>query len=130
MGEGLQQWSAAPAEAHHRLSRRLFGEGGRLRVLVDAVDDAGSGLAPELEAERQAIANLPLDDSIAEKPHAAGKKTHDAAHGGKWAWMAATLRLEQNLRDFQLMARSEEELQEEDQRPGVDGQWNQNIMRA
>ena len=70
-----------------------------LRAHVDNLSDDGSGAAPLLKSWIQVIQNFPMDDSLAESPHAQGNRI--GRHGTKtsFSWTAATMRLNQNLSD-------------------------------
>jgi len=52
-----------------------------------------------LGRKQEAIELVPVDDSIAESPHPIGNRLAGHAHGSSVGWVAASMRLEQNLTD-------------------------------
>lgn len=99
--EVLTQWAATPPENHHKVTREFLTEGSPLRAAVDALQDDGSNVSPALAEELHSLRSIPLDDSVAEGPHARAKKIIEHSKGATWAWTASTMRLAQNLKDIQ-----------------------------
>ena len=68
----LQQWRAAPLALHQRVSCEFLqpGHSSGLRAHVDQVPPDGTNVHPDLATEIESIANIPLDDSVGEGPHA------------------------------------------------------------
>lgn len=93
----VEQWESCSAEKHHRVSREFME--GELRGHIDAMSDGGTGISARLQLEIDSLAKVPLDDSVAEGPHASASRMIKHARGAKWAWIAATMRLDQNLAD-------------------------------
>jgi hypothetical protein len=96
----LQQFERFEAEAHHRVSLAVLGHNSPFRRAVEAILPDGSNISPALEMERRKIAEIPLDDSICEGPHARAAHVKQGSHGCTWEWLAASLRLRQNLDDM------------------------------
>lgn len=95
----LEQWSEAPPEAHHRVTREFLSPTQALRRHVDLVQPDGSGISEELRNELLSLAAIPLDDSVAEGPHASANRHMSHSRAAKWPWVASTMRLAQNLED-------------------------------
>jgi len=96
----ISQWQEGldAGKRHHRVSAQFLQPGGPLRTDVEAVV-ASNPLSSELEAACARIANIPLGDSIGEGPHAIATRISKTSTGSKWAWMASTARLKQNITD-------------------------------
>ena len=101
--ECKRQFALAPAESHHRVSRAFIEEGTSLSAAFHSMNADGTGMSPELEAERNSIAMLSLDDNVAEKPHGGVKREHEHSPAASWEWIAATMKLLQNLYDVRLL---------------------------
>lgn len=95
----LEQWRSAPPAAHHRVSREFLADGSPLRAQIERMNSDGSGMAPALKAEVESLRAIPLDDSVAEGPHAKAKRVQAHARGSRFPWVASTMRLSQNLED-------------------------------
>ena len=102
----VDQWLAAPAAAHHRVSREIMdpSHDSGLRALVDDVALDGSNINPRLQAVIASIQRIPMDDSVAEGPHARAKAIWERARGSGFPWIAATMRQDQNFTDVQELA--------------------------
>ena len=107
----LHQYDAHDEHLHHRVSRHLLSPGGHLRAHVMVVA-AGGPVAPELEAERRLLAMLPLDDAVAEGPHAVAHGIAAKAPGCKLPWLASSAEpsggLQQMSRDCRLFVLSQQ----------------------
>lgn len=99
----LEQFESVHPEAHHRLTLRFLDPAcpGSLRPEVDKLRDDGSGMSEKLLAAVRCLQGVPLDDSICEGPHAQAKRLKMPASAAKWAWIAASMRLGQNITDCQ-----------------------------
>ena len=95
----VDQWHASPAAAHHRVSHEFLSEASVFRKHIDEIDEHGGSIAPPLDAQIRSLSLIPLDDSVAEGPHARAKKIKDHSKRSTWAWAAASMRLAQNLED-------------------------------
>ena len=74
-----------------------------LRPMFDRIHADGHIPDPEMRREVDSIQAIPFDDTVAEAPHARAKRFQNSARGGKWAWLASTMRLDQNLQDLKEM---------------------------
>ena len=74
-----------------------------LRPMFDRIHADGHIPDPEMRREVDSIQAIPFDDTVAEAPHARAKRFQRSATGGKWAWLASTMRLDQNLQDLKEM---------------------------
>ena len=99
----LAQYAEVPPEMHHRATLGFLVEGSPLRHYVLALAEGGD-LRPFLESKVRWLQDIPLDDSVAEAPHAARRRWELKARGSKFAWLASSHRLDQNLRDVSAMA--------------------------
>jgi hypothetical protein len=99
----IAQFDEFTEARHHRLSQMALARSSPLRAAVEAVQPDGTGLSPELQIEQRGIAGIPLDDSIAESPHARAAHLKGHSHGCSWEWMASSMRLEQNLSDLRAL---------------------------
>ncbi len=109
--ECLRQWEEATPERHHPVTREFLDPGQHLRRHVDAMGEDGSRISPELNAAIASLKAIPLDDSIAEEPHARAKRISEAARGAAWPWIASTMRLYQNLIDAHELSQDREDRQ-------------------
>ena len=73
--------------------------GSELRCHFDQVQTDGSGASELLTAWIKVIKNIPLDDSVAESPHASGNRLGRHGSASSFAWVASSMRLVQNLDD-------------------------------
>ena len=89
------------AQRHHRVTRWFLDPGcpGSLRPDVDGMLDDGSGMSAVLQSAVDSLAWVPMDDSICEGPHARAKRIKMPASAARWTWVAASMRLQQNLKD-------------------------------
>ena len=96
----LDQWHAVPMMYHHRFSVAMMQPGGILRADFDRFPD--DGLSHALEEAIEGVATIPMDDSVAEGPHAKVEAVSLASRRrGTWEeWTAASMRLDQNLEDI------------------------------
>lgn len=97
--EALRQWASAAPEAHHRVTREFMTEGSALRLQIDKMRPDGSGIGEQLRIEIESLRAIPMDDSVAEGPHARAKREQAHARGNRFPWVAASMRLGQNLGD-------------------------------
>ena len=112
--ECLRQWDAARPEDHDDVSRQLFGEHPRsFREMVLRIDDDGTVHDEALERETHSLRMIPLDDAVNEGPHAKAKRVGNHSRRARCPWIAASMRLQQNLDDIERLARETgEELQQ------------------
>ena len=59
----------------------------------------GEPMSPQLRQLRDTVGAMPMDDKVAEGPHARASDIGRRANASKWPWQAASMRLEQNIRD-------------------------------
>ena len=98
----VQQWEALAPDRHSLVSREFMDPAHPmgLRQQVDAMDDEGQNIGPVLAREIRSLQDIPMDDCIAEGPHARGKRVYDVGKASKGPWVASTMRLRQNLKDI------------------------------
>ena len=72
--------------------------GSPLRPLVYAFSVDSGRMPRMLEEACESISDIPFDDVIAEGPRASAKRVMAKTRRATWAWVAASLRVEQNLR--------------------------------
>lgn len=97
----LAQWRARRPDQHHRVTREFLEEGTALRAAVDALQPDGGNCPELLLASIRGLEGVPMDDSIAEGPHASAKRVFEHSRACGFPWMASTMRLEQNLQDIE-----------------------------
>ena len=95
----LEQWGRCAADEHHRVSKEFLDPTGELRRGIDEMTDDGGGMSPKLKAEVDSLAAIPMDDTVAESPHAIAHKLVSHGRAAKWPCVAGTMRLRQNLVD-------------------------------
>ena len=93
----LQQYESCTK--HHALTEMIMKPGTALRSDFDRVQADGSGASAELQTWIDVIKRVPLDDSIAESPHASGNRLGRHGSASSFSWMASSMRLGQNLID-------------------------------
>ena len=98
----LEQYSTH--QDHHAMTEMFLKPGSELRAHVDRIRDDGSGVSKIQQKWIDILQRIPLDDSLAESPHAVGNKL--GRHGPKssFAFVAASMRLEQNLVDVKRLS--------------------------
>lgn len=96
----LAQFDSVPPEKHHRITRWFLDPNHpkSLRQAVDEMNDSGK-MSPTLQAAVESLGWVPIDDCICEGPHARAKRIKTPASSGQWTWVAASMRLQQNLED-------------------------------
>ena len=67
------------------------------RLTSDPYQADGSQIAPGLQAAIDILKMIPFEDSTQERPHSCASRVKVASPGCRWDWVAATVRLEQNL---------------------------------
>lgn len=100
VGRCFAQWDAAAPDAHHPVTRDFFTPGGWLRRDMERLRDTGH-TTPELQREVDGLCDVPLDDSTCESPHAKARRFWLGTRAAKFPWVAASMRLRQNLRDVE-----------------------------
>lgn len=100
------QFASVGRAEHHRVSVWFLDPAhpGGLRQDVERMQADGSGMSARLKAAVSSLRWTPLDDCVAEGPHAAAKRTKVAASAAKWAWVAASMRLSQNIAQCEALA--------------------------
>ena len=95
----LQQY--AEFSNHHSWTNKILSPGCQLRLDFDAMDESSARATASmaLRREQEALELVPVDDSIAESPHSIGNRLAGHARGSTFGWVAASMRLEQNLTD-------------------------------
>ena len=94
----LQQWDSRPP-THHDSVTRHFLEGDLGDAFREMREDA-SDAADNLRFELQGIKAVPLDDTVAEGPHAQAARVSARTRRARHPWVFATMRLQQNVRDM------------------------------
>lgn len=97
----LEQFNCIDTPGHHRVTQWFLAPNHphSLRADFDKMLNDGSGMSPNLRAAVETLARVPLDDCVCEGPHAQAKRIKMPATAAKWAWVAASMRLKQNLED-------------------------------
>ena len=99
----LAQWADKPEAEHHSVSAEFLSPSSTLRRDVEAMQPDGSGMSPQLHAAWTSNVNIPIDDTPGEGPHAVLKRVQANARAATWPFQAATMRLEQDLRDLRTL---------------------------
>ena len=102
---GIKQRCLTQYEAytkHHPITHKFLKPGELLRDHVDSVRPDGTGISSLLQSWIDMLRAIPMDDSIAEAPHAVGNRLGRAAPRSGIAWAASSMRLTQNLDDVKL----------------------------
>ena len=92
-------WESCPPDKHHPLTRHWWEPGTQLRADIDSLAPDCSNPSQLLLNEISLLEAMPMDDSIAEYPHAKGKAATDRARHLKFAGLSSGMRLDQNLTD-------------------------------
>ena len=92
-------WAATPRADHHPVTIEFMDpeHTSGLRAMVDAINELAEGICAFLRRAIDALQAIPLDDMVAEGPHAIAKRIIERAVGGSFSWTASTARLERNL---------------------------------
>jgi hypothetical protein len=98
LDECLLQFSSAPVEQHNRSSVELFDGGGRFNADVRAFKETGQ-MTRQLAFRFASIRDMPMDDKVADRPHAIGSRIGTLARGSHWPWDSASMRLPETLLD-------------------------------
>lgn len=94
----LEQFRSAPLHRHHPVSIEFLGEDSKLLPMVLAIQP-GRPMDPILQAECDSIADISIDGSVAEAPHAKATKIGQSTRAASWPWISSSMRLGQNLTD-------------------------------
>ena len=94
------QWAGTAAHHHHRATVAFMTEFG---AELDLIGDDGEGISERLSRELKSWCCIPLDDSVAEAPHAIAKRISQHARHAGLAWVAASTRLDHNLKDVRTL---------------------------
>ena len=89
----------AKYKTHHPLTDKFLAPDGELRPHIDAIRPDGTGISSSLWSWVEVVQKIPMDDSIAESPHAIGNRLGRSAPRSGIAWAASSMRLPQNLQD-------------------------------
>ena len=96
-------WAARPAHEHHRVTRSFMQ---RFADDVANIGPDGTPITARLATELAAMNGTPMDDSVAEGPHARLKTVSNHSRASGFAWVAATTRLSQTLQDLKTLPSS------------------------
>ena len=97
--EALRQFESSPPETHHRVTLQFLGAESILRRDVLSMNADGTGLTKELFDAVHGFAFMPMDDAAGERPHAAARREWERARGASWPFVAASMRMSDNLHD-------------------------------
>jgi len=86
---------------HHPMSVKFLHCDSDLYPDVMAIQPEGSGVSARLQSWLNVLKRIPLDDSVAESPHASGNRLGRHGTRSGIAWLSSSMRLEQNLEDVQ-----------------------------
>ena len=98
----LAQFAEAPLGNHHRLTLHFLGPDSTIRQHIESLA-SGNGMHPALQREVDWLREIPIDDSIAESPHACARRYELHSRAATFGWHASSQRLQQNLRDVQII---------------------------
>eukprot|EP00959_Pyramimonas_sp_CCMP1952_P285307 5965581-Pyramimonas_sp.AAC.1 len=76
---------------HDSTTLAVLGRDSPLRGDVLAMSGDGLGMSEQLEAEVNSIKYAPLDDTVAEGPHALAQDVHRKAYRAIFPWIASTM---------------------------------------
>ena len=97
----LAQFDSAPLERHHRLTVMVMSLDSQLGQDVRAMNADGTGMSTELAEIVRGLSYAAMDDSKGESPHAVAHREHLHSRSAAWPYVAATMRLKDNLIDVQ-----------------------------
>lgn len=102
----IEQFDSIEPTGHHRVTTWFLDptHPDSLRADVDQMGRGEAGMSSRLQAAVQALVRVPMDDCVCEGPHAQAKRVKMPASAAKWAWVASTMRLKQNLTACQELA--------------------------
>jgi hypothetical protein len=103
VAEVIRQWESTPREQHHTVTLEFMDIGSPLRPLVYAFFVDSGRMPRMLEEACENNSDIPFDDVIAEGPHASAKRVIAKTRRATWVWVAAFLRVEQNLRSVRTL---------------------------
>ena len=98
--ECRDQWRSAPPEHHHPVTRAFFEEGSPIAGTIDACLTYGVHDYGVLDMV-DGYAGVMFDDSLCESPHARANRAWANTRATRFPWLAATVRVEQNIEDVQ-----------------------------
>jgi hypothetical protein len=96
----LDQYDEAPHEEHDSISNGLFDPLGDWWTHVQDISEDGDIPSSALRREVDSIANIGMDDALAESPHAVMNSFASRSSSAEFPWLASTSRLSQNLTDI------------------------------
>ena len=95
----LDQYEEVPEHAHHRVTRDFLSPSSELRAHIETLA-AGGEMHRDLEKRVRSLAEVPLDDSVGEAPHAGLGRVGATTRRANWPWQASSLKLNDNLKDL------------------------------
>ena len=99
--QALEQFASAAHTEHEALTLLFLREGSDLRCIIDRCSEMDALADPTFKAAIDRVRCIPLDDSKCERPHARAAWVGHASRASKWPWVAASVRLDQNIMDFE-----------------------------
>jgi hypothetical protein len=94
----LKLWNAKPAEHHDDATIEIMQNDEVLRSAFDSMRPPV--IPPPLDAVCKSIEFIPLDDNVAEGPHALAKRWGETTRAALFPWIASSCRLDQNMTDI------------------------------
>lgn len=88
---GRQRAGATEASYHHKVSVAFLCEGSALRRAIDEMPQYG--MSARLFSAVRALGAVPLDDAVAEGPHARAHRLELHSRRACWPWHDSSLRL-------------------------------------
>ena len=89
----LTQFAEATPDSHHRVTLQFLSADSLLRPHVVALSTSGE-MHPDLHRQVEWLREIPIDDSIAESPHACARRQELHSRAGKFGWHASSQRLD------------------------------------
>ena len=102
----IEQFESAPADRHHRVTLHFLLPGSPLRQAIDQLTPACDNAAQFLRDELQAMTALPMDDSVAEAPHASANRIQKHGRCTKFPTLAASMRLDRNIENVRTICQA------------------------
>lgn len=117
----VRQWLSS--RNHSLVTADFMDPSKDLRKYVDMIRDDGSGIQAPLRTEMKSLWDMPMNDAAAEGPRNIANVISQRSRHSSWPFVAASMRLQQNLQDVQdLIPATDSDLE---------GQWDafKNILK-
>ena len=99
----VEQYASGDPKNHHRCSHLVLHRDSPLLPSVMALAPDGTGASDDLVAEVDAYRRQPLDETVAEEPHAKANAVGGRTRASTFPWISSTMALDGTLTDTKML---------------------------